>query len=386
MKKKYRLRIIGSFLAGVLATVLVLVISTLVFHTSGVVSSSKLSYYKKLDKKYGKYYSIERDIEKNGLYTIDQKKRDEYLGKALLKSLKDPYGSYYTKSEYSELQRTYSDSYAGVGIEITEKSGTLTVTHVIKDSPAKDGGVHKGDELISVDGTKVTTASKASKLIGGDVGTDVELELKRGGQTITVKLTRSEVEEDTVSYRYYTSDNGKKVGYVKIRRFRDNTSDDFKDAIDTLSENSVEGIVIDVRDNPGGLKDEGVKCADMLLPAGKIIIEKDKSGKKKVDKSDGNDAEFQYVVLVNGNTASAAEIFTGAIKVNKGGKVIGTKTYGKGVIQSIEKLSDGSAYKFTTQEYLLPDGTAINGKGIEPDITVKSSEALNRGIQELTKN
>lgn len=385
MEKKDRIRIIGAFLAGVMLTVLVIFLSTAVFHRTGWISSSKLSYYRDLDKKYGKYYSLEQSIEENGLYSIDEKRRDKYLGQGLLRSLKDPYAQYYTKSEYEKLQRSYSGSYSGVGIEITEKSGKLTVTHVIKDSPAQKGGVRKGDELLSVDGKAVDSVNKASKAIAGEEGTDVQLLLKRGGQKISVILTRSEVEEDSVSYRYYSGIDGQKIGYIKIRRFRDNTSEDFQDAIDTITENEVDGIIIDVRDNSGGLKDEGVKCADMLLPSGKILIEKNKTGKKKVRKSDGNEAEFKYVVLVNGGTASSAEIFAGAIKVNKGGKIIGSKTYGKGVIQSIVELEDGFAYKYTTEEYLLPDGSSIDGKGIQPDIKVKSSQALARGIKELTK-
>lgn len=385
MEKKDRIRIIGAFLTGVMFTVLVIFISTAVFHRTGWISSSKLSYYRGLDKKYGKYYSLEQSIEENGLYSIDEKRRDKYLGQGLLRSLKDPYAQYYTKSEYEKLQRSYSGSYSGVGIEITEKSGKLTVTHVIKDSPAQKGGVRKGDELLSVDGKTVDNVNKASKAIVGEEGTDVQLQLKRGGQKISVTLTRSEVEEDSVSYRYYSGTDGQKIGYIKIRRFLDNTSEDFQDAIDTITENEVDGIIIDVRDNSGGLKDEGVKCADMLLPSGKILIEKDKNGKKKVSKSDGNEAEFKYVVLVNGGTASSAEIFAGAIKVNKGGKIIGSKTYGKGVIQSIVELEDGSAYKYTTEEYLLPDGSSIDGKGIQPDIKAKSSQALERGIKELTK-
>lgn len=385
MEKKNRIRIIGAFLAGVLFAALVIFLSTAVFHGTEWISSSKLSYYKDLDQKYGKYYSMEQSIEQNGLYSVDEKKRDKYLAQGLIRSLQDPYAQYYTKSEYEKQQRSYSGSYSGVGIEITEKSGKLTITHVIKDSPAQKGGVRKGDELLSVDGKSVDSVDKASQKIVGEEGTDVQLQLNRGGQKISVTLTRSEVEEDSVSYRYYSGTGGQKIGYIKIRRFRENTSEDFKDAIDTITENDVDGIIIDVRDNPGGLKDEGVKCADVLLPSGKILIEKDKNGKKKVRKSDGNEAEFKYVVLVNGGTASSAEIFAGAIKVNKGGTLIGSKTYGKGVIQSIVELEDGSAYKYTTEEYLLPDGSSIDGKGIQPDIKVKSSEALERGIEELTK-
>lgn len=385
MEKKDRIRIIGAFLAGVLFTALAVFLSTAVFHSTGLISSGKLSYYKGLDEKYGKYYSLERSIEKKGLYSIDEKKRDKYLAQGLIRSIKDPYAQYYTKSEYEKIQRSYSGSYSGVGIEITEKSEKLTVTHVIKDSPAQKGGVRKGDELLSVDGKSVDNVDKASKAIVGEEGTDVQLLLKRGGQKISVTLTRSEVEEDSVSYRYYSGTDGQRIGYIKIRRFRENTSEDFENAINTITENDVDGIIIDVRDNSGGLKDEGVKCADILLPSGKILIERDKNGKKKVRKSDGNEAEFRYVVLVNGGTASSAEIFAGAIKVNKGGKLIGSKTYGKGVIQSIVELEDGSAYKYTTEEYLLPDGSSIDGKGIQPDIKVKSSEILAQGIKELTK-
>ncbi len=385
MKQNDRMRIIVSFLAGMVFATVMLTLLTFVFNRTSIIRTSQLDYYQKLDEKYGKYYDIQCSIEESGIYSIDEDKRDENLGDALMQSLDDPYAKYYTADEYEKLQRNYAESYTGIGVSITESEGKLLVNHVVKDSPAKKGGIREGDQLLKVDGKSVKSVTQASERIGGEAGTDVELELKRGGQTITVTLIRSEVEEDSVDYKYCHADDGTKVGYIKIRHFGETTSDEFQDAIDTIAGQDVAGIVIDVRGNSGGLKDEGVKCADMLLPTGKILIEKNKQGTRKVTKSDGNEAEFNYVVLVDGDTASAAEIFAGAIKVNKGGKLIGSKTYGKGVIQSIQKLEDGTAYKYTTEEYFLPDGTAINGKGIEPDIQTDDDSALRRGIQELVK-
>lgn len=350
-----------------------------------MVSASKYEYYRELEKSFGKYYSMEESIQEDALYSVDEKKRDQYLAQSILRSLKDPYGTYYTKDEYAKLERMYSDSYSGIGIALKSEKGQLIISHVIKDSPAEKGGLRAKDQIISVDGKHPKSVQNASELIGGESGSDVTLELNRSGQTVTVTLTRQEVEENSVDYKFLHGETGTKIGYIRIRHFREGTSDEFQHAIEAMEDGKPVGVIIDVRSNPGGIKDEGVQCADALLSSGKILIEKNKSGEKKVSEADGESADFKYVVLVNGKTASAAEIFAGAIQVNDGGKLIGTKTYGKGVIQSVIQMDDGSAFKFTTEEYFLPDGSAINGKGIQPDIRVPSRDALDKGIEELSK-
>lgn len=379
-----RKKIMVSFLLGMVTALVLGFVFVYGIRGAGILSAGKINYYKDLDAEYGKYYKMQESIQDKSLYSIDKKKRDRGLSQALIQSLPDPYAAYYTKSDYEKLERRYSESYSGIGISVEEKKGKLLITHVIKDGPAEQGGLRKGDRIIAVDGKKVRSVDDASDRIGGEAGTDVVLKLKRGGQDVTVTLTRQEVEEDSVDSKFLKSENGKKLGYIRIRHFREGTSEELKEAEERLMDGRVSGVVIDVRDNPGGIKNEGVKCADLLLPSGKILIEKNNQGKKKVSRADGQCADFEYVVLVNGNTASAAEIFAGAVQVNRGGKLIGEKTYGKGVIQSVEKLEDGSAFKFTTEEYFLPDGTPINKKGIQPDIRVASGKALARGIRELS--
>ena len=379
-----RKKIMVSFLLGMVTALVLGFAFVYGIRGAGILSAGKINYYKDLDAEYGKYYKMQESIQDKSLYSIDKKKRERGLSQALIQSLPDPYAAYYTKSDYAKLKRRYSESYSGIGISVEEKNGKLLIAHVIKDGPAEQGGLRKGDRIIAVDGKKVRSVDDASDRIGGEAGTDVVLKLKRGGQDVTVTLTRQEVEEDSVDSKFLTSENGKKLGYIRIRHFREGTSEELKEAEERLMDGRVSGVVIDVRDNPGGIKNEGVKCADLLLPSGKILIEKNNQGKKKVSRADGQCADFEYVVLVNGNTASAAEIFAGAVQVNRGGKLIGEKTYGKGVIQSVEKLEDGSAFKFTTEEYFLPDGTPINKKGIQPDIRVASGKALARGIRELS--
>ena len=379
-----RKKIMVSFLLGMVTALVLGFAFVYGIRGAGILSAGKINYYKDLDAEYGKYYKMQESIQDKSLYSIDKKKRERGLSQALIQSLPDPYAAYYTKSDYEKLKRRYSESYSGIGISVEEKNGKLLIAHVIKDGPAEQGGLRKGDRIIAVDGKKVRSVDDASDRIGGEAGTDVVLKLKRGGQDVTVTLTRQEVEEDSVDSKFLTSENGKKLGYIRIRHFREGTSEELKEAEERLMDGRVSGVVIDVRDNPGGIKNEGVKCADLLLPSGKILIEKNNQGKKKVSRADGQCADFEYVVLVNGNTASAAEIFAGAVQVNRGGKLIGEKTYGKGVIQSVEKLEDGSAFKFTTEEYFLPDGTPINKKGIQPDIRVASGKALARGIRELS--
>lgn len=379
-----RKKITVSFLLGMVTALVLGFAFVYGIRGAGILSAGKINYYKDLDAEYGKYYKMQKSIQDKSLYSIDKKERDRGLSQALIQSLPDPYAAYYTKSDYEKLERRYSESYSGIGISVEEKKDKLLIFHVIKDGPAEQGGLRKGDQIISVDGKKVRSVDDASDRIGGEAGTDVVLKLKRGGQDVTVTLTRQEVEEDSVDSKFLKSENGKKLGYIRIRHFREGTSEELKEAEERLMDGRVSGVVIDVRDNPGGIKNEGVKCADLLLPSGKILIEKNNQGKKKVSRADGQCADFEYVVLVNKNTASAAEIFAGAVQVNQGGKLIGEKTYGKGVIQSVEKLEDGSAFKFTTEEYFLPDGTPINKKGIQPDIRVASGKALARGIEELS--
>lgn len=364
---------ISMFVLGMLASAVLFAGYMFLSKHSVFVPTVRLRYYRKLDREFGKYYQMEKRIREQSLYQIDSDQLDQDISRSLVSSIDDPYAEYYTAEDYENLERQYTEGYTGVGIAVRKgKNGRPTVSRVLSDSPAEEAGVKAGDRILSVNGRKTKTVDAASEAIRGAAGTKVNMTLSRSGSSFRVQMIRREVEESSVEYRKLSD----AVGYIRISGFREGTSDEFQDAARSLTGDGYTKIIIDVRNNPGGVVKEAVKAADQLLPACRIMTAKDSSGKETEYKSDSTEAGFDYVVLVNGNTASAAEIFAGAIQKNHGGKVIGTTTYGKGLIQSVYKLKDGSALRLTTEEYYLPDGKRINGRGIKPDIRAKGTAAM----------
>ncbi|RIZ58068.1 peptidase S41 [Paraclostridium bifermentans] len=324
-------------------------------------------------KGYDKIAGLKRTIDKDFYKDPDNEKLMTGSIKGMFESLDDPYSQYYTKEEFEKLQEQTSGSYVGIGVVIgpTSDDELITVVSPIEGSPAEKSGIKSGDKIIKVNGKEVTSKDmdKAMSLIKGKAGTDVKLTIKRGSEVLDINVKREEIVMKTIDSKVLEND----IGYIKISSFDEHTYDDFKKALNNLNKKGIKGLVLDLRDNPGGLLNICDDIADEILPEGDTIVSvKDNSGKAKYLKSDNNrELDLPIALLINGGSASASEILTGAIVDNNRGIAIGTTTFGKGLVQTVRGLNDGTGYKLTTAQYYTPSGDYINKKGIKPKIEEK---------------
>lgn len=347
------------------------------------VDDSRYDYYRKLDKSFGKYYEMDRLLREDALYEYDDSMTDDYISASLMSGLsKDKYASYMNEAEYSDMRKRLFASYIGIGVGISEEKEGIVIKTISKDGPADEAGLAVGDVIVKIDGSKVENVDEAIEAIEGKQYTKVELTVLRDGKEKSFKLYRQQVEPNSVNYRVYRGE----IGYISISAFSKGTADEFRTAAKDLKAKGCKSLIIDLRNNGGGVTDEGIELADELLGACTITSCKYRNEKEnEVHNSDASSIGMEYVLLVNGNTASASEIVTSAVKDNKGGKIIGGRTFGKGLIQRIKSFKDGSAMKYTIGEYYSPKGKKINGKGIKPDIEASDKDALDAAVKALGK-
>jgi carboxyl-terminal processing protease len=302
----------------------------------------------------------------------------------MLKPLNDPYTRFMDPKEYRDLQIDTSGQLTGVGIQLAqdEKTKKLVVISPIEDTPAAEAGIIAKDTIIEINGksTKGMDVNQAVQLIRGKEGTEVILKIMRGKKLLTFPLKRARIEIHPVKYTYRT-EQGLPLGYIRLNQFSANAPDEMKAAITALEKRQVKGYILDLRSNPGGLLYSGIEIARMWMKEGVIVSTADRQGVK--DKQSANRTALTdkpLVVLVDGGSASASEILSGALQDNKRGVLVGTKTFGKGLVQSVRPLGDGSGLAVTIAKYFTPNGTDINHKGIIPnikvDLTEKQKEAL----------
>lgn len=319
----------------------------------------------------GKLNAIDSVLESFYFGDVDDETAKDNIYKAYLSSYGDKYTMYYTADEYKALKESTNGKFYGIGAvcQLSGEGGVLLVD-VYDNGAGYQAGLRSGDRVVNVDGRDITDMelSSAVALIKGDKGTSVTLEVIRGTERLTFSVVRDAVEAKTVSYTLL--DNN--IGYLSISQFEEVTTKQFKAAVEDLQSQGMKGLVIDIRNNPGGLLDTVVGMLKYMLPDGLIVYTEDKQGNRKEYKGQDND-EFNLplAVLVNGNSASASEIFAGAIQDYGKGTIIGTQTYGKGIVQTVKPLTDGSAIKFTIAKYFTPKGQDIHGKGVTPDIVVE---------------
>ena len=315
-------------------------------------------------------------IDENFLFDYEEK--DLYDGslKGMFANLGDPYTQYYTKEEFRKLMESIDGRYKGIGVLVqASKEGLIKVVQVFDDSPAKEAGMKAGDYITKVEGKEFTAdqMEEAVALMKGDEDTAVNITIKRisddkpEGEDIDLKVDRRDVRVDTVDESIKEVD-GKKIGYIHIKSFDDVTKEDFEKSYKKLKDGGIEGLVLDLRNNPGGSLDVCLDIADKFLDEGTIVTTKDKKGNVVTEESDAEMDDIPMTVLVNENSASASEILSGALKDRKRAKVIGQKTFGKGIVQKLFPLNDGSGAKITISEYHTPSGAKINKVGVSPDI------------------
>lgn len=323
--------------------------------TPGMIE--KLELIEKIIDTYFYEEDIDREILAEGAY------------KGMVEALGDPYSQYYTAEELAKLYEDSEGIYYGVGayVSLDTVTGYAKISGVIAGTPAEEADLHADDIIYMVDGVDVYGMSlqEVVSLIKGEEGTTVHLTLVRDGEEIEKDVMRRQVESPTVVYEMH--ENG--MAYIQITEFDIVTVSQFEEAMTTAREEGMKGLIIDLRSNPGGNLSSVVDICRMLLPEGLIVYTEDRDGRRQEYKCDGkNEIEVPMVVLVDGNSASASEIMAGAIKDYGIGTLIGTTTFGKGIVQRPVEMSDGSAVKLTISSYFTPKGTNIHGIGIEPDV------------------
>ena len=317
---------------------------------------------------------LEQLVDESYSGDIDMDDLQEGLYRGYIDGLGDKYSVYYDEDETKALMQSTSGEFGGIGALFSQDKDTKVITFlkVYEGSGAEEAGFKVDDILYKVDGKDISgkDLSEVVSKIRGDEGTTVELTVLRGddGEEYTATVTRKIVQTDTV---YHEMEEGK-IGYIQVTEFDDVTTDQYKEALEDLENQGMKGLVVDLRNNPGGNVDTVTDMLDLMLPEGTTLSIKDKQGKESVYESDD---EHQFtkplVVLVNENSASASEIFSGAIQTFGTGEVVGTTTYGKGVVQQIFDLKDGTSVKLTIAEYLIAGQFGINGKGVTPDVEVQ---------------
>ncbi|MBE9049355.1 S41 family peptidase [Nostocales cyanobacterium LEGE 11386] len=302
-----------------------------------------------------------------------------------LQKLGDPYTRFMDPKQYQALTSQTSGEVSGIGIrmELNDKTKRLTVLEAIENSPALKAGVKAGDEILAIDGksTAQMKVEDASQLIRGKAGTPITLQLGRTGRSaFDLKLTRANIEIPTVNYTLKQEGN-RRVGYIRLREFSSHASEQMRRAIRNLNGQNVDAFVLDLRGNPGGLLNSSIEIARMWLDNGGIVRTVNRAGGSEVTRANRTAlTQLPLAILVDGNSASASEILTGALKDNNRAVVIGSQTFGKALVQSVHELSDGSGLAVTIAHYYTPDGTDINKKGIVPDIKLDLTAAQERQL------
>ena len=310
------------------------------------------------------------------LNDIDYGKMGDIIYKAMVSGLDDKYAAYYTKDEYKDISEKTKGEFCGIGAYISQgkNDNYLKVAGVVKGGPAQKAGIKKGDIIVEVDGENIKgkDSSYAISKMKGKKGTNVSISVMRKGnkKPITFNIKREVIHDNTVSYKML--DNN--IGYISVSAFETVTKKQFKSAVDCLEKKNEKGLIIDLRDNGGGLSDTALDMLDQILPKKLVVYTKDKNGvAEEYYTKDDKEIKIPIVILVNGNSASASEVFCGALRDYGKAKLLGTKTFGKGIVQSSFAFRDGTGLKFTTSKYYTPKGINIHGTGFEPDIKVKSN-------------
>lgn len=381
-RRRRGVAIVAAFAAGFAACIGVFAALTYGAGLGRIVPKADYDYYEDLSSKLGKYYVIMQMIDEDPLVKEESEKLIDDAVRDKISKLDDPYAAYFTKEEYEEFSKPFEAGYVGVGIVVEQTAEGVFAVQIFEGGPAESAGMQAGDQIVSIDGKAPTDIEDAVSRMMGDKGTKVTVTVLRDGTEHDLEMTRAEIDMPSVSHSVV--EGHPDIGYIAVSVFADDTDDEFKKAVEDLKKQGINKVILDLRDNGGGLTNTSISIADYLLPEGMIMSEVNKAGQNTEYKSDAESAGLEMAVLVNGNTASAAEILTAAIKENDGGKVIGTKTFGKGVTQLSRKFKDGTAIKMTVTEYLTPDGNHVQEKGIEPDIEAEGEEAMNRAIEELS--
>lgn len=352
-----------SFFKGALAGALVVLLA------GGVVSCSVFK-----SEENQKMELLNSLIDRYYIGDVDETDLSEGVYKGYIEGLGDPYSVYYDEEETKQMSESLSGEFGGVGALMSQdrETGVITVLQVYDGSPAQEAGMRDGDTLYKVEGEEVTgeDLSDVVSKVKGEKGSQVTLTVLRAdtGDEEELTITRDTIEAQTVSHEMKENN----VGYIRITEFDIVTYEQYKEALEDLEDQGMERLIVDLRSNPGGNLDTVCDILDLMLPEGLIVYTEDKNGEREEYTSDEeNQFDKPLVVMMNGYSASASEIFAGAIQDYGLGQIVGTQSYGKGVVQSVFDLQDGTSVKLTIAEYFTPNGRSIDGEGITPDVEVE---------------
>lgn len=359
-----------SFIQGALCGALAILLIT------GLMSCGLKAYSREntSDDSTGKLGTLKKLIDQAYLGDVKEEELKEGIYKGFISGLDDPYSVYYDKDETRAMIETTEGEYDGIGAVLSQdiNTGIVTLVRIYEGSPAMEAGLKDNDILYKVEDLEVTgmDLSEVVTHIKGDKGTEVELTVYRGDdhEEVTVTAVRNTIKAQTVAHRMM--DDG--IGYIAISEFELVTFEQYQQALKELESQGMRSLVVDLRNNPGGNYSTVCEILDLMLPEGLIVYTKDKAGNKEEERSDdAHQFNLPLAVLMNGNSASASEIYAGAIQDHGTGTIVGTQSYGKGVVQQIFDLKDGTSVKLTIAEYFTPNGRNIHGKGITPDVEVE---------------
>ncbi len=378
--KKYKVyKMLMIVALSVFITFMITSISLYTYFVENPVLVSANNTNKDISSKLTKYREI---IDKYFLGDVDDEKLEEGAIKGYIEGLGDPYTEYISKEDMDTYLDDTMGNFVGIGIYMIKNTqyDKIQVLSTIKGGPAEKVGIQAGDLIVSVDGVeyKASDMTVASNNIKGEAGTKVVVEILRGAETIKYEITREKVKVNQVEGKVISNN----IGYIQFTSFDETTAEDFKAKYEELAKQNIKSLIIDLRNNGGGIVDQALEIADYMTDKDSVLLyEVDKNNKETVRKSK-NDAiiNMPIIILTNENTASASEILAGALKDLGKAKTVGTTTYGKGVIQQILKLNDGSGIKITIEEYQTPNRNKIHKVGIEPDEKVELPESLQNSL------
>ncbi len=360
---------LGAALAFVIIAAAVAVCITML--VSRDTFNRKISNVEQQEQMYQKIQKIDQVVSDNSLYDVDSETLLNAIGQGVVSGIGDPYAEYYSSSEYQKLLDEQSGDAVGIGVLLQEDSSGdyAAVVQVYPDSPAESAGLQPGDLILEVDGSSVRgmELEEVSDALIGEKGTAVSLVYRRNGSDSTAEITRRQYSQSSVTYQVVDGD----IGYLRISSFEENTPSQLNDALNNLQAQQVRGLVLDVRDNAGGDTGSCTECLDQLLPEGVLGYTRTGSSQRQIlATSDDSEIDLPMAVLVNENTSSMAELFAVAIRDYDKGDLVGTTTYGKGVLQTLYPLDDGSAVRITTAYFDPPASENFDGVGLTPDYEV----------------
>lgn len=361
------------FFLGILVTALV-GLTLLSFDEVVLVTKIKYDRLTRLEDKYEKVEDLKEDLLDKFYLELDEEDIESGMYKGMFEATGDKYTRYMTAEEFAAYNDSTNGNYVGIGVLSDVSEDEIHVTRVFTNSPAEKAGILAGDYIVEVDGEHIDEFGyeRLIDIMLGEDGTDIEVIVNRNEEEVVFNLKRGKVEVPFISSEVIGD-----VGYIYIYQFGTDVSKEFDEHVESMTKQGVKGLIIDVRDNPGGLVTESTKIADELMGKGLIIYTLDNKDNRREYSSDRSKLDLPVVFLANENSASASEILLGAIQDSETAEIIGVQTFGKGIVQGVSSLADGSGYKITFSQYFTPSGTVIHEKGVTPDYIIEYEGIIN---------